>query len=68
MCMFHSIGLPLHSSKWLRSRAQSFAKAKVLILDEATSSLDADEVQVLFREIRKTVRTLAWGLSILHTG
>ena len=39
------------------------AKAKVLILDEATSSLDADEVQVLFREIRKLKNA---GMGIIY--
>lgn len=37
--------------------------AKVLILDEPTSSLDNDEVQVLFREIR---RLKARGLGIIY--
>lgn len=37
--------------------------AKVLILDEATSSLDEDEVKVLFREIR---RLKAMGMGIIY--
>lgn len=38
-------------------------KAKVLILDEPSSSLDADEVSTLFREIR---RLKAKGLGIIY--
>ena len=37
--------------------------AKVLILDEPSSSLDADEVEVLFREVR---RLKAKGLGIIY--
>ena len=38
-------------------------KAKVLILDEPSSSLDADEVEILFREIRRLKRL---GMGIIY--
>ena len=37
------------SSSWSRSRGRSVVDAKVLILDEPTSSLDADEVAAAVR-------------------
>ena len=47
------------SSSWSRSPGRSTSHARVLILDEPTSSLDADEVAELFRVIRRAARTAA---------
>ena len=44
---------PWPCSRWSRSPAPSTSTAQVLILDEPTSSLDADEVAQLFRVMRQ---------------
>ena len=47
-----SASTPSRSSSWSRSPARIDISAQVLVLDEPTSSLDADEVEQLFRVIR----------------
>ena len=47
------------------SPAPSSLSGKVLILDEPTASLDAREVEMLFKVVRD-LRDRGWGLSYLH--
>ena len=48
MCAGRSASSPPRSSRWSRSRAPSRFEARLVIMDEPTSSLDEHEVAVLF--------------------